>query len=57
MTIWTMTEARRRFSEVVRRTEIEGPQAISRRGVIVAIFATHEDWERHQASGSERATK
>jgi prevent-host-death family protein len=57
MRIWTMTEARRRFSEVVRRAEIEGPQAISRRGVIVAIFATHEDWERHQASGSERATR
>ena len=42
---WTVAEAKARLSEVLRRSEEEGPQRIGRRKSFVVVPA--ETWEAH----------
>jgi len=44
--IWTVAEAKAKFSEVVERAISEGPQTISRRGRTAAVLVGAEEWQR-----------
>lgn len=44
--VWTMTEARAKFSEIIDRAEQYGPQLITRRGKPVAYVVSMEHWRR-----------
>jgi prevent-host-death family protein len=43
---WTVAEAKARFSELLDRVRLEGPQIITRRGRSVAVVVSAEQWER-----------
>lgn len=43
---WQLQEAKQRFSEVVRRTLTEGPQAVTRRGEEVVVVVPAEEYRR-----------
>jgi prevent-host-death family protein len=44
--IWTVAEAKAKFSEVIDRAASEGPQTITRKGRIAAILVGAEEWHR-----------
>ena len=46
MRVWTTQDARARFSELLRASESEGPQIVTRRGVEAAILVPIEEWRR-----------
>lgn len=43
---WQLQEAKARFSELVRRAEIEGPQEITVRGEAKAVVVSKREFER-----------
>ncbi len=45
--VWTVAEAKARLSEVLRRSETEGPQRIGARKAFVVVPA--ETWQAHIA--------
>ena len=44
--IWTVAEAKAKFSEVLQKAEEEGPQRITRRGEDAVVVVSKKDWER-----------
>lgn len=44
--VWTVAEAKAKFSEVIQKAESDGPQAISRNGRKAAVVVGAEEWER-----------
>jgi prevent-host-death family protein len=44
--IWTVAEAKAKFSEVIDRAVSEGPQTITRKGRRAAVLVGAEEWER-----------
>lgn len=46
MSSWTVATAKARFSEVIDRAAVEGPQTIMRRGRKAAVIISAEEWER-----------
>jgi prevent-host-death family protein len=44
--VWTVAEAKAKFSEVLDRAESEGPQTVTRNGRAAAIIVAPEEWER-----------
>lgn len=44
--IWTVAEAKAKFSEVLERAREEGPQTITRNGRKAAVIVGAEEWER-----------
>jgi prevent-host-death family protein len=44
--IWTVAEAKAKFSEVIDRAASEGPQTITRKGRTAAILVGPEEWQR-----------
>jgi prevent-host-death family protein len=44
--IWTVADAKARFSEVLERARSEGPQTITRNGRTTAVVVSAEEWER-----------
>jgi len=44
-----MSEAKSRFSELVRRAQQEGPQLVTRRGEDCAVIVSREDFDRFEA--------
>lgn len=44
--IWTVAEAKAKFSEVLQKAEEEGPQRITRRGEDAVVVVSKRDWER-----------
>ncbi len=44
--IWTVAEAKAKFSEVLDRAASEGPQTITRNGHTAAILVGAEEWQR-----------
>lgn len=44
--VWTVAEAKARFSEVIERAGKEGPQRITRNGRKAAVVVSEEEWER-----------
>ena len=44
--IWTVAEAKAKFSEVLDRAAEKGPQTVTRNGRTAAIVVAAEEWER-----------
>ncbi len=43
---WQLQEAKQRFSELVRRTQREGPQVVTRHGEEVVVVVPAEEFRR-----------
>ena len=44
--IWTVAEAKAKFSEVINRAMSEGPQTITRKGRTAVVLVGAEEWRR-----------
>lgn len=44
--VWTVAEAKAKFSELLHRAQSEGPQRITRHGRTTAIVISGEEWEQ-----------
>ena len=44
--IWTVAEAKAKFSEIIERAMTEGPQTITRKGLTAAVVVGAEEWQR-----------
>lgn len=44
--IWTVAEAKAKFSEVIDRAHSEGPQVITRSGRKSVVIVAADEWER-----------
>ena len=44
--IWTVAEAKAKFSEVIERAQSLGPQVVTRSGRKAAVVVSVEEWER-----------
>ena len=44
--IWTVAEAKAKFSEVIDRAARQGPQTITRNGRTTAVVVGAEEWQR-----------
>lgn len=43
---WTVVEAKAKFSEVVDKARVNGPQTITKNGRIAVVVVSAEEWER-----------
>jgi prevent-host-death family protein len=46
MNIWTVTQAKAKFGEVLNKAQSLGPQTIMRNGRSVAVVVAADEWER-----------
>jgi prevent-host-death family protein len=44
--IWTVAEAKAKFSEVIERARSSGPQTVTRSGRVAAVIVSADEWER-----------
>jgi prevent-host-death family protein len=44
--IWTVAEAKAKFSEIIERAMSEGPQTITRKGRTAAVVVGADEWQR-----------
>ena len=44
--VWSVAEAKAKFSEVIDRAQNEGPQAITRNGRPAAVVVSSDEWAR-----------
>ena len=44
--IWTVAEAKAKFSEIIQRAMSEGPQTITRKGRTAAVVVGADEWQR-----------
>jgi prevent-host-death family protein len=44
--VWTVAEAKAKFSEIIQRAMSEGPQTITRKGRAAAVVVGAEEWQR-----------
>ena len=44
--VWTVAEAKAKFSEVIERAMSEGPQTITRQGRTAVVLVGAEEWQR-----------
>jgi prevent-host-death family protein len=44
--VWTVAEAKAKFSEVIERAGKQGPQMITRNGRKAAVVVSEEEWQR-----------
>jgi len=44
--IWTVVEAKAKFSELVEKARTDGPQTITRKGRTAVVVVSAEEWER-----------
>jgi prevent-host-death family protein len=44
--VWSVAEAKAKFSEVIDRAVSEGPQTITRKGRTAAVVVGAEEWQR-----------
>ena len=43
---WTVAEAKAKFSEVVDKARVSGPQTITKNGRTAVVVVSAEEWER-----------
>jgi len=43
---WTVAEAKAKFSEVVDKARVNGPQTITKNGRTAVVVVSAEEWER-----------
>ncbi len=46
---WTVAEAKAKFSEVIEKARLAGPQTITRNGRRAAVVVSAEEWDRRNA--------
>ncbi|MEQ1889492.1 MAG: type II toxin-antitoxin system Phd/YefM family antitoxin [Alphaproteobacteria bacterium] len=46
MDIWTVAEAKAKFSELIDRARAEGPQTITRKGHKAVVVVSAQEWEQ-----------
>jgi prevent-host-death family protein len=46
---WTVAEAKAKFSEVIEKARLTGPQTITRNGRRAAVLVSAEEWDRRTA--------
>jgi prevent-host-death family protein len=46
MDIWTVAEAKAKFSELIDRARAEGPQTITRKGHTAVVVVSAQEWEQ-----------
>ncbi|HRQ65122.1 MAG TPA: type II toxin-antitoxin system Phd/YefM family antitoxin [Xanthomonadaceae bacterium] len=44
--VWTVAEAKAKFSELIDLAQAEGPQTITRKGKTAVVVVSAEEWER-----------
>ncbi len=44
--IWTLKEAKAKFSEVVDKARTDGPQTVTRNGKTAVVVVSAEEWSR-----------
>lgn len=44
--LWTVAEAKAKFSEVIDKAKSAGPQTITRNGRTAVVIVSAEEWER-----------
>jgi prevent-host-death family protein len=44
--VWTVAEAKAKFSELIELAQSEGPQTITRKGRKAVVVVSAEEWER-----------
>ena len=44
--VWSVSQAKARFSELIARTRSDGPQTITRNGRAAVLVVSAEEWER-----------
>ena len=44
--VWTVAEAKAKFSELIEKAKSEGPQRITKHGRTTAVIVAAEEWER-----------
>ncbi len=44
--VWSVAQAKAKFSEVIEKAKSEGPQTITRNGRNAAVLVAAEEWER-----------
>lgn len=44
--IWTVAEAKAKFSEVIDRAQTQGPQTVTRNGRTTAVVVAADEWQR-----------
>ena len=47
--IWSVAEAKAKFSEVIDRAMSQGPQTITRKGRTAAVIVGADEWQRKSA--------
>jgi prevent-host-death family protein len=48
MATWNSRDAKAKFCELLRETEKQGPQVITRRGKEMVVFVSIEEWRQLQ---------
>ena len=48
MQTWTVAEAKAKFSEVVEKARVNGPQTITKNGRTAVVVVSAEEWEPHR---------
>ena len=44
--VWSLQDAKNKFSEVVKEAQKEGPQVVTKRGIEVIIILSMEDYKK-----------
>lgn len=44
--VWTVAEAKAKFSQLIDRARSEGPQTVTRKGRTAVVVVATEEWER-----------
>jgi len=44
--VWTVAEAKAKFSELIDRAQTDGPQTITRNGRTAVVVVAAEEWQR-----------
>ena len=44
--VWTVAEAKAKFSELIDRAHSDGPQTITRKGRTAVVVVSAEEWQR-----------
>ncbi len=44
--VWTVAEAKAKFSEVIGKAKSHGPQTVTRSGRVAVVVVAAEEWER-----------
>jgi len=46
MPTWTVAEAKAKFSEIVEKARVSGPQSVTKNGRTAVVVVSAEEWER-----------